>query len=1031
MACSLNMVEAPNRKPSKLYSSLLKHYKKATNNLSKSPQLALQAYLLAYSEQGKLSIGEWQSESYDKDLLDDNGEPTIEQVLSIEDFEDVVAAESLKARQEHLDARFERIAATHTKMLDTLEKRIQLISALTGDPKAAKTLKDLKDTIKKLSTFRAMEQFIKTADSEVRKTREKFMKEYEKAEPNVGKLKRYKEYIDSFDVVDQLVGELQADTKLSEIYAGEIGIMNGIKGVRSTIESQYKELMLNKVADRLASLSSKTSSDDLKKLLKRAKGDISALSVDLSYMGDLSDEVLSLVAKLVDEQEQKTMLADKERTDKIVELTRALEEENPSAAGKPKELFKNLFQKTATGKQTTRLIVPTSSKAKGLTKAEMDFLVFYTKEYNAMQAKLPKRHRLGNEIPRITDKTAYSILKGSKKDLKGTIKEVMYNQFGRSALSNSENVMTDASGKEIKFIPIMFTSPIDGRTYDYEYSRLLKAMESDPANAKVNPNRLITIAHKKAEEKAKKFMDENISHDLSASLGMFGYMADNYSNKMEIQNILESTKDFVYDRTYEVLDSKGKNILSRSKNLKDRTLTRQGSETNSAKMLSKFLDMHIYNDINTDLGDIANRLDIAKSADALRKYASYSMLGLNLTAGVANLAMGETTQWIEAMGGEFYKPKQYAKAHKEYLSQTSSILGDVASRSAKSKVNRLDELLNFMGDYEGGRDQEGATENTKAKKLWKLGTVMFASKIGEHFIQSKGAIAYLLNIPTYDSTGKAKGNLYDAYENSEKALTIAKDTYIKEDGKLVKYDYEQQRKVSRRVRYMLRFMHGNYSKQTKVNAQADARKNLVLHLRKWVATSAEKRFGKDVYYESADRYSQGSYRSAGKFLYAIRKDLAAFKLGIISTKYSDLKEHEKAGIKRTAAEVGAIAALFGVLTVLEGMAKALDDDDKAEKYAVVASMYTVNRLILELRAFTSPTALWDLLKTPAASISLLEGASRIFSDAVSMDRYKTGDRKGDLKLFHHLAKQVPGLRQYLGITKQGFEDKLDYINLSN
>jgi hypothetical protein len=77
------------------------------------------------------------------------------------------------------------------------------------------------------------------------------------------------------------------------------------------------------------------------------------------------------------------------------------------------------------------------------------------------------------------------------------------------------------------------------------------------------------------------------------------------------------------------------------------------------------------------------------------------------------------------------------------------------------------------------------------------------STFGEHWIQGRFMIAYLLNKDALDKDGNVIGNMWDMIDFDE-------NNQIKIDDRVVNMDTVEMDKISLQLRRILMKMHGNY-----------------------------------------------------------------------------------------------------------------------------------------------------------------------------------------------------------------------------
>ena len=137
--------------------------------------------------------------------------------------------------------------------------------------------------------------------------------------------------------------------------------------------------------------------------------------------------------------------------------------------------------------------------------------------------------------------------------------------------------------------------------------------------------------------------------------------------------------------------------------------------------------------------------------------------------------------------------------------------------------------------------------------------------------------------------------------------------------------------------------------------------------RKWMKPSWDRRFQGQIYDELKDTETEGYYRSVGRFLAQLKKDLNKSQFSMAKA-WSSLTIQDKQNFRRAVGEVTyllAVATLVGIISSLKG-----DDDDD---WALNMAAYQANRLFTELGALVpAPTMLTEglrLLENPLANVA--------------------------------------------------------------
>lgn len=1017
--CSVKQVWAPNGSASILYRDAKKKLK--------DPQQALNLWASINTKEFKSVFGDWKSEDFMGEL-DKNGEPRLEDVLNPQyaiEADALIQAE--KFAEEYSEAA-ERMENYRAPMRDTLTRKIAQLERYKGKTGRMKMgLEKLKKSLKRLDMRSATLQFSATAAKQIDYADNMLNKELAKKEPNVHMLTKYKNYLEAFDIMDTIAAEVRTSELMSEGMQEDLDNVAKLTQRKNAAKQKYWNYMKNEVANKLSKLSNKEDAASVKKLLEEAPFDVTGWQKTMLYAGDSKDTTVQLIAKMINEQQQKTRHTSIEFTKTLSDKVDAIVAERPEYKGSPEKLYAPMLLKDGNGNVTGQFIHPKHSKkqydefvAKYGGTAMHDFLEYFVKEYDRLNRYLPASYKMDNKVPSIQkgfwDKMSTS---ESKLDM---IKDSSTKLFMRTNTDISSGEMTNDAGEVMRQVPIHFTQSYDSATFKKYKNQLLSEGVGESA------------ATQKATEMAVAEFPKYLSYDLGSSLQAFQHMAENYRDMSEISDIADAAKKMIGDRSVIKTDSTGQNILSRMKGLDNENISIRGTESKAYQLVDTLIETQIYGMTEKDLGSInvlGAEFDSKKLAKLLSKYNSMNMLGGNVLAATSNIFMGETMQWAEAFGGEYYSKKDYLAAMGDYTKNMAGIAADATNRTPKNIVNLINQHYDVLGDYHP--DGAGSKDASIMRKAIGGGALFFLNSAGEHMMQSRAMIATMRKMKVYTKDGKPAGNLFEAHKVEDGKL-VMDDIYVKnKDGEIVEFGSEQQRDLSRNVQYMLRKMHGNYNSQTAAAWQRNAVYGLIGQFRKWVAEGYDRRFAKERYSEFADKNVVGNYTSFGKFVAGLVKDAAQMNFDVAAS-WDKMNETQKANVKKTSFELGVLVGTGVALGVLAQMASGMDEEKDANKLrAIRYSLYITNRLNTELLFFVNPMDTWQILKSPAASMSVVQSAATTLNYALPWnwdEKYEAGINKDKSKLLHNFTKLVPLWKQLDRISVDGIKGQLQYHNIN-
>jgi hypothetical protein len=267
------------------------------------------------------------------------------------------------------------------------------------------------------------------------------------------------------------------------------------------------------------------------------------------------------------------------------------------------------------------------------------------------------------------------------------------------------------------------------------------------------------------------------------------------------------------------------------------------------------------------------------------------------------------------------------------------------------------------------------------------------------------------------------------YSVSDKGeLVLSKDVDLVKSG----WTEKERENFSIKAKMIVNAIHGEYGELERNALQLTSLGRMALMFRKFIVPSVLKRYRKGEYSERMGDYTEGYYRSTGKFLVGLVRDFNQYKLGVLSHEWNTLSDHQKANIARTITEMSFAATAM----ILSGvfLRKAKDsDEDTAERELWALAAYQSLRFKSEMLMYTPKIdEAMSILKSPSASISTLEATAKLFSQfcndmtrEIQGEGFQTG-KNGKLKILKDLGDATPG---YRGIrTLFHTKDQLNFMD---
>ena len=353
---------------------------------------------------------------------------------------------------------------------------------------------------------------------------------------------------------------------------------------------------------------------------------------------------------------------------------------------------------------------------------------------------------------------------------------------------------------------------------------------------------------------------------------------------------------------------------------------------------------------------------------------------------------------IESLAGEFFNEKNTITADRIYGKALPAYLAEIGSRVKTSKLALWDELFNVMQEYEQDVREVNFDRKTWFSKMFGTSTLFFMNNAGEHWMQNRTSLALADAYKMKAPNGKIV-SLWDAMEvvpidkNNKKlgAKLQLKQGYKKADGS----DFTQDDiiKFSRRSAAINQRMHGIYNKADRSAVQRLAIGRMGMMFRKWIKPSLNRRFKSASYNYDLDAWTEGYYRTSGRFLLQLARDLRETQFNI-AARWNELTSTEKANIKRALTETGHFLAVMAIIGLIEW------SDDKDRPWLVRMTEYQMRRLYTELGAMIPGKSMISeglkIIKSPAAGVNTIENILDLtkllnpwnYTDEIQSGRYE-------------------------------------------
>lgn len=493
----------------------------------------------------------------------------------------------------------------------------------------------------------------------------------------------------------------------------------------------------------------------------------------------------------------------------------------------------------------------------------------------------------------------------------------------------------------------------------------------------------------------------DLSTDIVSTLTAYAAMANDFDEMNKVIDVLELGRDLLRER--QVIQTQGgKPLVEKFKAVGRKVeskLTKEGEAARFVQRLNDFFEMQVYGRYMADEGTFGKtNIDKGKVANFVNRVTSMNNLALNVLSGISNIATGKVMMRIESFAGEFFNEKNTITADRIYGQSLPAYLAEIGNRVKTSKLALWDELFNVMQEYEQDVREVNFDRKTWFSRMFGTSTLFFMNNAGEHWMQNRTSLALADAYKMKAPNGKIV-SLWDAMEvvpidkNNKKlgAKLQLKQGYKKADGS----DFTQDDiiKFSRRSAAINQRMHGIYNKADRSAMQRLAIGRMGMMFRKWMRPSWNRRFNSATYNYDLQAWTEGYYRTTGRFFLALAQDMRQAQFDIAS-RWKEMTQTEKANVKRALIEVAHFLAVTAAIGLIEW------SDDRDRPWLVRMVEYQLRRLYTELGAMIPGKSMISeglkIIKSPAAGVNTIENILDLtkllnpwnYTDEIQSGRYE-------------------------------------------
>jgi hypothetical protein len=600
----------------------------------------------------------------------------------------------------------------------------------------------------------------------------------------------------------------------------------------------------------------------------------------------------------------------------------------------------------------------------------------------------------------------------------------------------SEQRIADQDGNIRNFIPTRYTNPLAKFTiYDVNGKEVNRFKNKGLAEKYLE-------AHKgEGYTLETQFTPEDQSYDLPTVLAMFCKMAYDYNYKKEISSELEAIQYFVDNRKIKQTDSSGKEIKRRLKT-KDKGVIediQSATDTYKPKVSNHMADQYrdwlatnLYGNKEQGgprLNVFGMHIDMVKGLNLMNKSTSLTLLAVNARAAINYVVVSEQARIGEMLAGEHMSKKSWLKGDKVFFQHMPGMMADCGKRDKRDLVNKLFHGFGISAEP----IDTNLADATRLGKVAKSSALYFLMKQGVFFTQTRFFLGMLADIKAYDKDGKVLGDMVDMYHVDDKG-------FLQLDSRMdpVKSGWTDKDKENFiiKTRSLIDTIHGEYGATERAAVERIALGRMGTMFRKFIVPGVIRRYKKGGYSERLGSYTEGYYRTTGKFITSLAKDLKQYKLAVLSHNWEKLTNHERANIIRTMNDVAFTLTAMILSGIFLHEAKSSEQDTyERQMWSMLA--YQSLRFKSEMLLYTPKLdEAISILKSPTASLGMLEGWSKLtsqaFTDAGRMMHGEgpqiitQGKRKGMTRFRRDVGNVIPGFRSIE--SEQYVQDQLRFMD---
>ena len=491
----------------------------------------------------------------------------------------------------------------------------------------------------------------------------------------------------------------------------------------------------------------------------------------------------------------------------------------------------------------------------------------------------------------------------------------------------------------------------------------------------------------------------DVSKDIASVMYAFRDMAHNFAAKSEVVGQVMLFRTIMKNRDTLKVNPAGVAYLSDVANkLGIKLPAKKPGESYTYKHVDAFIDTIMFGqrELKENFNLFGKQFSANKIANSINAFTAINTLSFNFLQGANQSIIDNMALLTEANAGQFFSRGDLAWAKAQYWSEGAG-LSDVGKFIPDTKLGKALEMFDALTEF---TDQEGnKLVGSALRKALQSGNLLIVQQAAEHEVSASRMLALMKNLEgkLLDKDGNVinnadgnPANLYDLLIIDEKTGRMSIDPRV---ANFNKNDFiNLMQGLARRTNQT----KGSFDRPT---AQRVWYGKLAMLFRSWLLPGLRRRYGHGGFTgptvhtdEELGTVTQGMYISFFNFL---RKSIA--EKAWPGTVFEQLTEMEKQNVKRTATELGSLAAAFAIIAALQN----LDDDE--ENFVTNFLLYQTLRYQAEMQQWIpiyGYKEAFRIAKSPTATARQIEQTFKLFDQIKKEGLYNLGFPVDEKDIFY-------------------------------